>query len=204
MSGSDRHSTTRVEMLIILPCFWYTVLPSVLSCGAIGWYPPFKIDVVAIDTLCDVGRSIPRNGDTANCPQGQDEMAEWILGVKSQLDIKEPISLVGYSYGSFVASQVALARPNAVDKLVLMAPAAVVAPFQPSWLLRALVFETFYTIAPIQLKSWLGNLFHGYMTHNPNDLPLDSIVEHWDLTVALNDAGPTKLLGTPHLWKPRT
>ena len=60
--------------------------------------------VVSIDTLCDTGRSRPKNGDPANCPQGKGEMTEWILDLKAQLGIKEPISLVGYSYGSFISS----------------------------------------------------------------------------------------------------
>lgn len=166
------------------------------------WMVPALRDryfVVAIDTLCDVGRSRPRNGDTTNCPQGKDEMAAWILDLKSQLGIKAPISLVGYSYGSFVSSQVALARPDAVNKLVLMAPAAVFAPIQPAWLLRALAFESLYTMLPVErLKAMLRNFFHGYMTYNPQSLPLESIIHHWDLTTALNDAGPTELLGTPH------
>lgn len=72
---------------------------------------------MVVDHLCDLGRSLPKDGDPNNCPEGQKEIAEWILDLKFHLTIRQRINMVGYSYGSFLASQVALANPNEVGKL---------------------------------------------------------------------------------------
>mmetsp|Transcript_22107 Transcript_22107/g.26983 ORF Transcript_22107/g.26983 Transcript_22107/m.26983 type:complete len:336 (+) Transcript_22107:154-1161(+) len=94
---------------------------------------------VAVDTLCDMGRSLPLNGNPSSCPQTEQEIGEWAKEVLNQLGIQKPVSLVGYSYGCFVSSCVARAYPDIVDKMVMIAPAAVFAPIEWSWLWRAIV-----------------------------------------------------------------
>jgi len=94
---------------------------------------------VAIDTLGDMGRSVPRDGDPSNVPQKEEEVAEWVKEVFTELDIlSKPISVLGYSLGSYIAAVVARKFPTEVDKVVLMAPAGVFAPIRFQWLTRAI------------------------------------------------------------------
>ena len=97
---------------------------------------------VAVDFICDIGRSVPKDKNTANCPQNRQEMAEWLQEVVHGLSLHfNQVSLVGYSYGSFISACTALILPDLVDKLVLIAPAAVFAPFETSWLWMVLLFR---------------------------------------------------------------
>ena len=78
---------------------------------------------VSIDSLCDVGRSYPKNGDPKSCPQTSDELSEWIIDIADQLNIPKQtkVDLVGYSYGGFVAAKVALDNPDRFGKLAIIA-----------------------------------------------------------------------------------
>lgn len=129
------------------------------------WLMPLVRDshyAVAIDYPCDVGRSSPPEGDTSKCPQTQEEMSEWIQQILSHLhptatQQQRKVALVGYSYGSFIAASVALVTPAVVDRTVLIAPAAIVAPVEAGWIMRALVYGMIYP----------GNWFFKYMSADP-------------------------------------
>jgi len=120
---------------------------------------------VAVDTLGDMGRSLPTNGDPSNCPQTEEQVAEWASEVFTQLNIKKA-SLVGFSLGSFLASSVAMNEPALVDKLVLIAPAGVFASIELGWLLRAITFAILSNILSWNNTAieYLQNWFFGYMT----------------------------------------
>lgn len=100
---------------------------------------------VALDFVCDTGKSSPPEGDPERCPQDEASLAEWVRQVVRGLDATTTTStstpmlhLVGYSYGSFVATAVAKHVP--VERMVWMAPASVVAPVQLSWIWRAIFY----------------------------------------------------------------
>jgi pimeloyl-ACP methyl ester carboxylesterase len=113
---------------------------------------------VAVDFVCDVGRSRPVNGDVKTCPQTEAALAQWVREICIGLGIDTPVSLVGYSYGAFIAAATAIHEPALVDRVVLLAPAAVLAPVEFGWLWRAIVYGTFYA----------GPWFTEYMAADPN------------------------------------
>jgi pimeloyl-ACP methyl ester carboxylesterase len=70
----------------------------------------------AIDTLGDIGKSRPTRQ-----PESREEYAAWLLEILDQLEI-EKAGLVGLSYGGFLAMNFALAHPERVSRMVLLAP----------------------------------------------------------------------------------
>lgn len=118
--------------------------------------------VIAADIPCETGRTIPLDGDPSNCPQTKEALAQWVeelvmglynddilLPNKTKSDdpsagqpqLSPTVSIVGYSYGSFIASLVALHKPALVNRLALLAPAGVFADFELSFLWRSLLYD---------------------------------------------------------------
>ena len=116
---------------------------------------------VSVDYPCDTGRSSPKDMDPKNCPATEVELAEWVQEIVSQVSISNPVSLVGYSYGSLVSFLVALHKPQLVDKLVLIAPAAVFAPIEFSWIWRAIVYS-------LTSNDYTQNWFFRFMSADPH------------------------------------
>ena len=70
----------------------------------------------AVDTLGDMGKSRP------TClPNSREEYAEWLLEILEGLEI-DKADLMGLSYGGFLATNFALAYPQRVNRIVLLAP----------------------------------------------------------------------------------
>ena len=88
---------------------------------------------IAIDYPCDTGRSIPNNRNAENCPSTEESQAEWVQdvvkGLKTSAHYKNtrPVSLIGYSYGTYQAFVTPLHYPDLIDKIILWAPGAVFA-----------------------------------------------------------------------------
>jgi pimeloyl-ACP methyl ester carboxylesterase len=79
----------------------------------------------AVDVIGQVGKSIPtRRIHTRH------DLADWVVDVLDALGVRRA-SLVGSSYGGFVAMNQALLTPERVERLVLIGPAATFVGF--SW-----------------------------------------------------------------------
>jgi pimeloyl-ACP methyl ester carboxylesterase len=111
---------------------------------------------VAIDTMGDLGRSLPRDGDPGNGPQTDEEMAEWALKVFDELGIQHSVNILGYSFGCCIACCIARFHPESIDKLILMAPGGVLAPVRKVWLVQAITFAIFSKTGLFtkQLQDW--------------------------------------------------
>lgn len=70
----------------------------------------------AVDTMGDMGKSRP----TA-LPAKREDYSHWLLDVVDQLRL-EKADLVGLSYGGFLALNFAMAFPERVNRMVLLAP----------------------------------------------------------------------------------
>jgi pimeloyl-ACP methyl ester carboxylesterase len=116
---------------------------------------------VAVDFVCDVGRSTPQDGDPEKCPSTPEGLADWVKQIASGLSLTPPLSLVGYSYGCQVAFLTARHQPELVHKLILLAPAAVFAPIQMGWLWKAIVYGIIRTD---RMMNW----FFRSMSADPN------------------------------------
>ncbi len=78
--------------------------------------------VYAVDAIGDAGKSI------AEClMEKRMDYAEWLREVFDGLNIKKG-SLLGHSYGGWLALNMALAYPDRLQKIVLLAPAASIYP----------------------------------------------------------------------------
>jgi pimeloyl-ACP methyl ester carboxylesterase len=70
----------------------------------------------AVDTIGDMGKSKP-----TRLPESRDDYASWLVEILDQLQI-EKADLVGLSYGGFITVNFALAYPERVNRIVLLAP----------------------------------------------------------------------------------
>jgi pimeloyl-ACP methyl ester carboxylesterase len=84
--------------------------------------------VYAVDILGDVGKSVAKSP-----PRNKAEHCEWLLEVMEGLDV-DRAHLVGISYGALLALNFALHLASRVDRLVLMSPAFLIAPFTGRWI----------------------------------------------------------------------
>jgi len=85
----------------------------------------------ALDTLGDVGFSVNRR--TISKPE---DLVDWLDEVFNVLVPGTPVSLMGISYGGWVASQYALRFPGRLRNVVLLAPGCTVLPVSFAFLLR--------------------------------------------------------------------
>jgi pimeloyl-ACP methyl ester carboxylesterase len=80
----------------------------------------------AIDIMGDAGLS------TQTRPiHSRADAAEWLTGALDSLELDRPV-LMGSSFGSFLATNLAVAQPGRVRALVLLGPAATIKPFRMS------------------------------------------------------------------------
>jgi pimeloyl-ACP methyl ester carboxylesterase len=64
---------------------------------------------------------------------------EWLDELFSALELGDDMSLMGMSYGSWLASQYALRFPERLNRMILLAPAATVLPVRLSFLIGLLL-----------------------------------------------------------------
>ena len=87
------------------------------------WYPNIGTlsqhhRVYTLDILGDMGKSVQTR------PYAQPtDFADWLSEVFDELHL-EKAHVAGLSYGGFIAAQLALSKPDRVNKLVLMSPAS--------------------------------------------------------------------------------
>ena len=70
----------------------------------------------AVDTIGDMGKS-----KLIHLPSSREDYAQWLLEVLDHLKV-EKADLIGISYGGFLAINFALASPERVNRIVLLAP----------------------------------------------------------------------------------
>lgn len=106
---------------------------------SLSWLPtigPFsrEFGTYAIDHVYDNGRSVYSKHVT--CPE---DFVTWLNEVFDALQIAR-LNLVAYSYGAWQAALYALAHPDRIQKLVLLAPSATVLSPGPLMLVRAFLY----------------------------------------------------------------
>lgn len=102
--------------------------------------------VYAVDTLGDVGKSVAKSA-----PRNKMQHSEWLLEVMEGIAI-DRAHLIGISYGALLAVNFALHVSSRVDRLVLMSPAILIAPFTWRWIVtgaRVVFFPSRSTILKV-------------------------------------------------------
>lgn len=90
--------------------------------------------VYAVDNVFDFGRSVyVRNMTTPG------DYVEWLDELLVRMNLEDDVSLLGLSYGGWIASQYGLSHPERLTKLVLVAPAATVAWFSGDFIKKGIM-----------------------------------------------------------------
>lgn len=93
----------------------------------------------AFDSLINTG-SVGRSIYTRQITDVQ-EATHWLDELFTGLGLTGHISLVGPSYGGWLASHYTLHNSNRVNKLILLAPAGTILPFSRSYVLRMILMN---------------------------------------------------------------
>lgn len=104
--------------------------------------------VYAVDNIYDIGRSIYTRRLTS-----ADDFVDWLDELLTSLELEDDVSLMGLSYGGWIAGQYALRHPERLDRVVLAAPAGTVLNLSAGFIKRAL-------LAVIPHRSFSRNLIH--------------------------------------------
>ena len=89
--------------------------------------------------------------------------------------------MVGYSYGAYIFASVALKAPKVVERLVLIAPAAVFTPISPWFVFRAVFHNLVYSGSTgFEFENW-----HSGPTGNkdPCISPTQGLHRHEDIEI---------------------
>ena len=104
----------------------------------------------AVDRIGDFGRSIC----TRSIPRFRN-LVEWFTEFLDALGLRDPVHLVGISYGGALAAEVALHCPARIRKLVLLAPGATVLRSSPRLMGRLAVAIFAHKSGLNSLMRWL-------------------------------------------------
>jgi pimeloyl-ACP methyl ester carboxylesterase len=104
----------------------------------------------AVDNIYDFGRSV-----YTKHLKKPDDFVNWLNDLFRALDLEDDINLMGLSYGGWITSQYALHHPNRLEKVVLLAPAATVLPFQPEFLMRGILCLLPHRYFVRSMMSWM-------------------------------------------------
>jgi pimeloyl-ACP methyl ester carboxylesterase len=129
-------------------------LTHVIACGAAGGEPVFLLPAMGLSATmwyavaCALAREFrcygvdfPSDMGLSTCenpPANRSDCVAWLRTVLDALDVARA-SLVGASYGSFLALNYVIAEPARVHKLVLCSPAAGIVALRKSFYLRMLL-----------------------------------------------------------------
>jgi pimeloyl-ACP methyl ester carboxylesterase len=108
--------------------------------------------VYAVDSINDYGRSIYKQPIKASS-----DYVIWLDELFNALGLEKNINLVGLSYGGWLTSQYALHRPDRLEKIVLIAPAATVLPLSREWIMRAVQVLSPFRGHTRRFMRWLLN-----------------------------------------------
>ena len=139
-----------------------------ISSNSLAWMPNVAAlaqhhRVYAVDHIQDGGRSVA----TRPLASLGDHLS-WLDGLFDGLGLTNGVNLAGLSYGAWLAAQYALARPQRLRKLVLIAPAGTVLPLASEWVVRAVACAI-----PLRMftRSFLAWLLHDLAQRPPSERP---------------------------------
>jgi pimeloyl-ACP methyl ester carboxylesterase len=122
--------------------------------------------VYAVDVMGQPGKSVP-DEPVRNAA----DYAAWLTATLDGLGLG-PISLIGMSYGAWLALDFAIAAPDRVQRLVLLSPGGGFAPMVRQFSLRGMLMVLFPTRVTVNwFMRWLG------VTDRPGRTDVRSVLE---------------------------
>jgi len=109
--------------------------------------------VYALDTMGDVGKN--KMVEPVPDPAGA---AEWLTDVLDALEIEKAL-MVGYSQGGFYTANYALYKPERLKKIVLLAPAATLAPLGKDFVFGVMLPNSVAGLANNVYEARLGGAY---------------------------------------------
>lgn len=126
----------------------------------------------ALDSIYDFGLSVSRRRIKT-----REDIITWLAEVLSALVPEGTLSLVGLSYGGWLASQYALRYPERIQKVVLLAPALTVLPVSFALILRALLTRIPFADFHRRFYYWL--LHDAVQSGNSGQALVDEAIADW-------------------------
>lgn len=131
-----RHGTTRVNVCGVPGGPAVVLLPGGGATGTVWWRNVGALArthrVYAVDLIGDRGRSV-YDGEPLRGAAG---LTGWLDETLDTIGVSAA-TLVGHSYGGWIATRYALHAPHRVERLVLLDPTAVLSTHRPTFRLRA-------------------------------------------------------------------
>jgi len=150
------------------------------------WYPNVAAlsqhyRVYAVDEIGQPGQTAPAANIT-----GRADLAEWLLDVFKGLHI-DKADVAGHSYGGWLTANLALYAPQAVDRIILLAPAGTVTNLRLRFMLFALPMIVWPSDATI--NAFFGWLKQGFAPETRLMRLMNLGMRHWH-------AGPSAVYPT--------
>ena len=128
--------------------------------------------VYLVDTVGDLNKSVP-----ARMLRTTDDITEWLDATLDALAI-DRVAIAGLSYGAFMATTYAIARPARVERLVIMSPAGVFSAARPSWVARAIYVHMIRPRRELALR-FANSGFMPDTVRRMSQLPYAKVVEQY-------------------------
>ena len=111
------------------------VLLTGLGGNSLSWMPQIKelsqqFRTYAVDNINDIGLSV-----STRAVNSHDDFTAWLDELFTALGLENNISLLGASYGAWLAAEYALIHPERLHKMVMIMP-AIVQPMSPEFLAK--------------------------------------------------------------------
>jgi pimeloyl-ACP methyl ester carboxylesterase len=128
--------------------------------------------VFLVDTVGDLNKS-----EATRPLRNTVDVVAWIDSVLSGLDV-ERAAFGGLSYGAWMATTYAMARPQRVDRLIVISPAGVFSWVRPTWIARAM-YTHMIRPRPDSLQRFARTLFMPETYEQMNSLPYAVVLDQY-------------------------
>jgi len=174
--------STDLPALILLPSF---------AASATVWRPNIAelsrhFRTYAVDVIGQPGKSV-----AIKRIQSRQEFADWLVELLDALHV-ERASLVGNSFGGFLAMNLASLAPERVERVVLISPAGIFAGLSWRFICTLLVlFPVRRWMHRLKSDKRAGNFAADVLRLSPCDL-------HWSamMSVTMDESGPGNVINT--------
>jgi pimeloyl-ACP methyl ester carboxylesterase len=108
--------------------------------------------VFLVDAIGDINKSV-----ATRVLQDEGDVVRWLDAVLHDFAVEEA-AVVGMSYGAWMGTTFAMARPEVVERLAILSPAGVFSGVRPAWMARAVYANVLRTRAE-SLRRFMATMY---------------------------------------------